>query len=188
MAAMVFRVRIGWWRLAKALLRTWTDAFSAIASEISNADCPHNAWSGGGVARQTVRRADATLLGHAIRQAELRDGRVHLRLVTSEGAEREVWTDHIIAATGYRVDTQTLTFLSQSIRAQLDSIRHSPLILSPQCDRFTLSGWPLQTRLARSCGSRSAPATRRAGSLGIWRRQFRAGSRVIMPVRVAAAG
>jgi cation diffusion facilitator CzcD-associated flavoprotein CzcO len=68
------------------------------------------------------------LLGHVVRQAEARNGRVHLRLIATNGAERTLWTDHLIAATGYRVDARRLTFLSESLLSRLLSIESTPIL------------------------------------------------------------
>ena len=147
--------------------------------------------AGGWPVRRCVEQMPL-LLGHTIRQAELRDGRVHLRLVTSEGAEREVWTDHIIAATGYRVDPQTLTFLSQSIRAQLVSMAPAQT-LSANFESSVRSLYFVGLASANTFG----PVMRFTLGAGYTARRLawhlatstKSGTtRVIMPVRVAAAG
>ena len=76
--------------------------------------------AGGWPVRECVEQLPL-LLGHDIRLAGSRDERVHLRLIASDGTEREVLTDHLIAATGYRVDLQKFNFLSDLIRARLRS-------------------------------------------------------------------
>jgi len=59
------------------------------------------------------------LLGHTIRHAEANGSRLRLRLGGSGGSEKELVTDHLIAATGYRIDLRRLGFLSESLRSQL---------------------------------------------------------------------
>src|SRR5271157_2763202 len=51
-------------------------------------------------------------LGVTITQANVRDGRVSLRLTDSNGDHRTLTADHVIAATGYRVDVRRLDFLN----------------------------------------------------------------------------
>jgi cation diffusion facilitator CzcD-associated flavoprotein CzcO len=83
--------------------------------------------AGGWPVRQCVEQMPL-LLGHSLQKAESRNGQVHLRLVASDGTEREVWTDHVIAATGYRVDLRRLPFLSEPIRSRLRSTASAPTL------------------------------------------------------------
>jgi len=83
--------------------------------------------SGGWPVKKCVEQMPL-LLGHVVRQAEARNGRVHLRLIATNGAERTLWTDHLIAATGYRVDARRLTFLSESLLSRLVSIESTPIL------------------------------------------------------------
>lgn len=59
--------------------------------------------------------------------AEIRNGRVHLQL-SGAGAQAEIMTQHVIAATGYRVDLHRLTFLSERIRYALESLGGAPVL------------------------------------------------------------
>jgi hypothetical protein len=68
------------------------------------------------------------LLGRDIRKAEARGSRLVLRLAASDGSESEVSTDHLIAATGYRVDLRRLDFLSEPLRAQLSARAEAPVL------------------------------------------------------------
>ena len=86
--------------------------------------------AGGAPVKDRVERAPL-LLGHTLRCAEFRDSRVHLRLLCPDGEERTLPTDHVIAATGYRVDLRRLPFLSKELRPQLRSADFTP-ILSPE--------------------------------------------------------
>jgi pyruvate/2-oxoglutarate dehydrogenase complex dihydrolipoamide dehydrogenase (E3) component len=73
------------------------------------------------------------LLGHAPQQAEVRDGKVHLRVRSEDGGERTVRADHIISATGYKVNLERLTFLSSEIRSKVRAINRTP-VLSSTCE------------------------------------------------------
>lgn len=85
--------------------------------------------AGGWPARQAVEQGPV-LLGQALRGAEYRDGRVQLRLRDRTGMETLVTTDHVIAATGYKVDVRRLGFLDKEMLAALHTAEHTP-VLSP---------------------------------------------------------
>jgi hypothetical protein len=70
------------------------------------------------------------MLGHAVRGAETLGERVLLHLQGSDGELRQVATDHVIAATGYRFALGSLPFLSERLLAQLRSVQQTP-VLSP---------------------------------------------------------
>jgi hypothetical protein len=58
-------------------------------------------------------------LSTEIETVESVGSRARLHLCGENGARERLEVDHIIAATGYRVDVERLTFLEQSLRAQL---------------------------------------------------------------------
>jgi lysine/ornithine N-monooxygenase len=69
------------------------------------------------------------LLGYRVKQADLAStGRVQLQLVANNGAERELQPEHIIAATGYRLDVDRLPLLSSEVRSQLKLINKTPVL------------------------------------------------------------
>lgn len=68
------------------------------------------------------------LLSHTLHSADVSGDRTRLRLVDSDGGEREVMTDHIIAATGYKVDVGRLTFLSEEIRSKIRTVVDTPIL------------------------------------------------------------
>jgi thioredoxin reductase len=70
------------------------------------------------------------LLGHTSHRVELREGLVHLMLQTADGYVREVVSEYVIAATGYRVDIYKLPFLNHEIHSNLKTVQNTP-ILSP---------------------------------------------------------
>jgi thioredoxin reductase len=69
-------------------------------------------------------------LGFTPEKAEVRDGKVHLVLRNADGARREIVTEHVIAATGYRVDLARLTFLTEDIRSKIKAIDSTPVLKS----------------------------------------------------------
>jgi cation diffusion facilitator CzcD-associated flavoprotein CzcO len=82
--------------------------------------------SGGWFTKEKVIGRVPLLLGHTPERAEIENGggRLHLRAV--DGTKREILTEHIIAATGYRVDLGRLTFLSAEIRSKLKAVNRAP--------------------------------------------------------------
>ena len=54
-------------------------------------------------------------LGLTITEANLKNGRVVLQLADGAGGRRTIETDHVIAATGYRVDLRRLSFIGRSV-------------------------------------------------------------------------
>jgi cation diffusion facilitator CzcD-associated flavoprotein CzcO len=86
--------------------------------------------SGGWFIRDKVMGKLPLHLGCTLKSAELQSGRVHLTLRTEDGSEREIVTERVIAATGYKVDVERLQFLSPEIRAKLKSVNRAPVLSS----------------------------------------------------------
>ncbi|MEV8016760.1 FAD-dependent oxidoreductase [Streptomyces sp. NPDC086554] len=61
-----------------------------------------------------------------IASADVRDGSPVLRVETLGGRIRELSADHVIAATGYRVDIAAMDFLGHALRARLAVSRGTP--------------------------------------------------------------
>ena len=68
------------------------------------------------------------LSGYRARRVDIVDGRARLTLEGRDGSVRQIATDHIIAATGFRVDLRRLPFLSRSILTQLKTVEHTPVL------------------------------------------------------------
>lgn len=69
-------------------------------------------------------------LGVSITEASVHNGRVSLQLADSAGTRRTVVSDHVIAATGYRVDLRRLTFLDSDVQAGIRSVEQTPVLSS----------------------------------------------------------
>ena len=69
-------------------------------------------------------------LGYNLEHAEVRDGKVHLQLRGLNGSAREIVTEHVIAATGYKVDMERLAFLNPAIRSKLKCVNGAPVLSS----------------------------------------------------------
>jgi thioredoxin reductase len=69
-----------------------------------------------------------TLLGHAVRGATVRGSRVHLDLAGRDGATCEAVADHVVAATGYRVDVRRLDYLAPEVCARIAVADGAPVL------------------------------------------------------------
>jgi lysine/ornithine N-monooxygenase len=67
------------------------------------------------------------LNGQTLTTAKAADGGVALE-VTGPGGDQVVAGDHVIAATGYRVDLRRLAFLSDGLRAALNTVGGTPAV------------------------------------------------------------
>ncbi len=65
------------------------------------------------------------LLGHTLRGAEVRDGRVRIALGTPSGGPAAVECDHVVAATGFVPDLDRLELLDASLRGALGTVGSS---------------------------------------------------------------
>ena len=86
--------------------------------------------SGGWFIKDKVIGKIPLLLGHTVQHAEITGGKVQLSLRAQEGAELRIQADHVIAATGYKVDLERLKFLSPDIRAKLKAVKGTPVLSS----------------------------------------------------------
>jgi thioredoxin reductase len=62
--------------------------------------------------------------------ARVERDRVHLKIQGVEGTSHELVADHVISATGYKLDLQRLDFLASEIRNGLNSIDNTPVLSS----------------------------------------------------------
>ncbi len=86
--------------------------------------------SGGWFSRDKVMGHVPLRLGHTPLQADIQAGMVRLGLRASDGSSSELTTEHIIAATGYRVKIARLHFLSPQIRSELRAVNQTPVLSS----------------------------------------------------------
>jgi len=73
-------------------------------------------------------------LGHEIEGARVENGRAML-ITRKDGAQHEIFADHIIAATGFRPDLRRLGFMDAGLRQQIAHLQHTPRL----SDRFETS-------------------------------------------------
>ena len=60
--------------------------------------------------------------------ADVQNGKVRLSIQAADGSKREVVAEHIIAATGYRVDLERLKFVSSEIRSKIKVVGGAPVL------------------------------------------------------------
>jgi thioredoxin reductase len=86
--------------------------------------------SGGWFIRDKVEGKVPLVLGSTPQRAEVQGSKVRLTVRTADGSEREIVTEHIIAATGYKVSLERLKFLNPEIRSRLETVEGSPILSS----------------------------------------------------------
>jgi len=86
--------------------------------------------SGGWFIRDKVMGKVPLTLGYTPERAEVQDGKVKLYLRAEDGTTREVVAEHVVAATGYKVDLERLKFLTAGIRSELKTLNGSPVLSS----------------------------------------------------------
>jgi len=86
--------------------------------------------AGGWFARDKVIGKVPLFLGYTLESAAIRDGKVRLALRADDGTRREILADHVIAATGYRVEIDRLQFLAAEIRSKLKLADGAPVLSS----------------------------------------------------------
>jgi thioredoxin reductase len=65
-------------------------------------------------------------LGVNITEASVQNGHISLELTDGAGTRQELEVEHVIAATGYRVDLKRLAFLSPALRERIRSVDNAP--------------------------------------------------------------
>jgi hypothetical protein len=70
------------------------------------------------------------MTGYSVAAAECLQERVMLRLKSTNGTSRDLTTDHVIAATGYRFALQQLPFLTKPLLSELRSVAQAPILSS----------------------------------------------------------
>jgi hypothetical protein len=69
-----------------------------------------------------------SLLGFETESVAVAGDKVQLRLKGLDGGTRLVQSEHVIAATGYRVDLRRLAFISPELRTQLAAVEETPVL------------------------------------------------------------
>jgi thioredoxin reductase len=80
--------------------------------------------------RDKFAKCAPALTGHEILSAQPKDRRVELSLKAPDGRTVLESFDHVIAATGYRVDLRRLSFLDSTLQAALARVNETPVLSS----------------------------------------------------------
>jgi hypothetical protein len=84
--------------------------------------------AGGWFMKERVIGRVPITLGYQPQSAEIKNNKVQLTLGSSTGPERKVVTDHVIAATGYKVDVRRYEFFDADILASLATVENTPIL------------------------------------------------------------
>ncbi len=69
-------------------------------------------------------------VGVNVTEAKAENGRVKLQLTDNAGTRKTLVADHVIAATGYKVDLRRLAFIDSDIQSKLQTVEHTPVLSS----------------------------------------------------------
>jgi thioredoxin reductase len=78
--------------------------------------------------REQVEHHVPMLLGTRLVSGEPRGDRARVRVANDNGQEQALEADHVIAATGYRVDLRRLSFLAPEMLDQIRMVDHTPIL------------------------------------------------------------
>ena len=70
------------------------------------------------------------LVGSSLEDAEVKHDRLHLKIRGPNGALQALVADHVIAATGYKLDLLRYEFLAAEIRSRLKAVDSTPVLSS----------------------------------------------------------
>lgn len=68
------------------------------------------------------------VVGFSLESAEVRRDKVYLKLRSPGGDLRELVTEHVVAATGFRSSLERFQFLSVDIRSKLRAVNETPIL------------------------------------------------------------
>jgi len=69
-------------------------------------------------------------LAHTVQRAEEKAGKVLLSIARPDGSMEQTSTDHLIAATGYKVDVRSLSFLDNTLLGRINVYGTAPVLSS----------------------------------------------------------
>jgi len=84
--------------------------------------------AGGWFMRDRIIGKVPVVEGLTPQRAAVKDGRIQLRLAGSDGHEETVSADHVIAATGYKVDLRAIGFLGRELRDRINTLDQAPVL------------------------------------------------------------
>jgi cation diffusion facilitator CzcD-associated flavoprotein CzcO len=78
--------------------------------------------------RERVEGQFPVWTGQTVSSAQPEDGKAQLRVAGAGSASRELTVDHVIAATGYRINLKRLEFLPEAMRSSLQTVGGSAAV------------------------------------------------------------
>jgi hypothetical protein len=69
-------------------------------------------------------------LGATIKSAKVEDGKAKLSFIKNDGTDAELAVDHVIGATGFKVEISRLKFIEGEVRQQIRTIDETPVLSS----------------------------------------------------------
>lgn len=78
--------------------------------------------------RDKVEGKIPAYLSEHLKSATMADDRVALEIENENGHKRIVMTDHVVAATGYKVDMRRLPFLDADLRNEIEHVENTPVL------------------------------------------------------------
>ena len=105
----------------------------------------------GWTSREEVESNVPVLLGAKLAQSSIRGGLAAITFQMDDGTKRTVEAEHVISATGYKVDMRRLRFLSTDIMQKLELADSSP-VLSPYFETSVPGLHVIGTAAANSFG------------------------------------
>lgn len=90
----------------------------------------HAGPSGGWFIKEAVVGKVPIMVNTSIQEAAIEGDRVRLDLHSLKARSSRLVVDHVIAATGYRVDVNRLTFLDESLVRRIETVQRTPILTS----------------------------------------------------------
>lgn len=84
--------------------------------------------AGGWFMRDRILGKVPIVEGMTPQRTAVKDGRITLQLAGPDGREQTVSADHVIAATGYKVDLRAVKFLEPELRERIAAFDHAPVL------------------------------------------------------------
>jgi cation diffusion facilitator CzcD-associated flavoprotein CzcO len=67
-------------------------------------------------------------LGSSIKGAAVENEKVKLSFIKNDGEEMDLFVDHVIGATGFKVEVSRLKFLSEEVRQKIETVDDTPVL------------------------------------------------------------
>ena len=115
----------------------WRSAFYTHAPRLFHALPPDlrlqivSTWlgpAGGWYMRERIVGKVACIEGYAPQAADVSGNQVYLRLSRADGSQRVIATDHVIAATGYKIDVARIGVIAEELRAEIKAVAGFPVL------------------------------------------------------------